>query len=237
MSQSRTGLQLLVDQDSLEKYIKKLIGDTDIEDSLQRLDRLTQEEAKMAAAELLKITRNVEGRVQDVGSDVKNVGKMVQGVNHKIQGINKEVKDVGDRVLSVDGKLDDINRSLSLHPPSRRSGGLDSFKETSSAIIFFGGSRLQTLPPTITLHTKLVMMVQLNGSFKVVYSRNGRPPVPSYGYTGSVSFSKLHFALSVLIILVFVAGSGKSVLRFVLSRLVLPYLTHMMNSAPRSFKI
>jgi hypothetical protein len=40
-----------------EKYLKMLVGWTVIEDSLQRLDRLTQEEAHMAAAEALKIAR------------------------------------------------------------------------------------------------------------------------------------------------------------------------------------
>jgi len=44
--------------------LKKLIGNTDVEDALRRLDKLTQEEARMAAAELLKITHSVDGRVQ-----------------------------------------------------------------------------------------------------------------------------------------------------------------------------
>ncbi|KAH9981876.1 hypothetical protein BJV77DRAFT_967103 [Russula vinacea] len=38
----------------LKKYMKKLTGNTEIEDSLTRLDKLTQEEARMASAELLK---------------------------------------------------------------------------------------------------------------------------------------------------------------------------------------
>ena len=38
--------------------MKKLIGDTEVEDSLSRLDKLTQEEARMASAELLKVTRH-----------------------------------------------------------------------------------------------------------------------------------------------------------------------------------
>ena len=69
----------------LEKYLKKLIGNTEIEDSLQRLDKLTQEEAIMASTELIKLTHSVEGRVmgvddrvQDVRSDVKNIGKRVE---------------------------------------------------------------------------------------------------------------------------------------------------------------
>src|ERR1700721_887767 len=38
-----------------EKYLKKLVGRKDIEDALLRLEKLTQEEARMAAAEALKI--------------------------------------------------------------------------------------------------------------------------------------------------------------------------------------
>jgi hypothetical protein len=67
----------------LEKYLKKLIGNTDIEDSLETLDKLTQEEARMASAEQLRIAHSVEERV--IGVD--------------------------DRVKDVDRKLDDTNRS------------------------------------------------------------------------------------------------------------------------------
>ena len=51
-----------------EKFFKKLVGRKDVEDALQRLDQLTQEEARMAAAEALAITR-------DIGDDVKGVIK------------------------------------------------------------------------------------------------------------------------------------------------------------------
>jgi hypothetical protein len=37
-----------------EKYGKRLIGKTDLEDALNRLDKLTQEEARMATAEVLR---------------------------------------------------------------------------------------------------------------------------------------------------------------------------------------
>ena len=50
------------------KFFKKLVGRKDVEDALQRLDQLTQEEARMAAAEALAITR-------DIGDDVKGVIK------------------------------------------------------------------------------------------------------------------------------------------------------------------
>ena len=42
-----------------ETYLKKLIGKKEMEDALKRLDKLTQEEARMAAAENLKLTHIV----------------------------------------------------------------------------------------------------------------------------------------------------------------------------------
>ena len=48
----------------LEKFLKKLLGRNDVEDALKRLDKLTQEEARMAMAEMLKITRGVDGNVK-----------------------------------------------------------------------------------------------------------------------------------------------------------------------------
>jgi hypothetical protein len=40
----------------LEKYLKKLLGRNDVEDALKRLDKLTQEEARMTTAEVLKVS-------------------------------------------------------------------------------------------------------------------------------------------------------------------------------------
>ena len=54
-----------------EKYLKKLLGNTDIEDALKKLDKLTQEEARMATAQLLKITHGVDDKVKDVSDTVK----------------------------------------------------------------------------------------------------------------------------------------------------------------------
>ena len=86
--------------------MKKLIGNTDVEESLRRLDNLTQEEAKMASAEQLKIAHTVERKVTGVDERVKEVGGDVQSVGKKVQ-------DVGQ---SIHGKLDDTNRSSSPFP-------------------------------------------------------------------------------------------------------------------------
>jgi hypothetical protein len=46
--------------------VKKLLGKNEIEDSLKRLDTLTQEEARMAIAEIMRITQNVDDNVKVV---------------------------------------------------------------------------------------------------------------------------------------------------------------------------
>ena len=45
------------------KYGKKLMGRTDMEDALKKLDKLTQKEARMAAQNL-KTTRTVDEKVR-----------------------------------------------------------------------------------------------------------------------------------------------------------------------------
>ena len=73
-------------------YLKKLIGRKDIEDALQRLDQLTQEEARMATAEALVITRSIDEKVQ--------------GVDIKVEAVDRIVRSVGDNVgVVIQGEL------------------------------------------------------------------------------------------------------------------------------------
>ncbi|KAH9957353.1 hypothetical protein BC827DRAFT_1157345 [Russula dissimulans] len=54
-----------IKQNRAATFLKKLAGRSDIEDALQRLDKLTQEEGWMAAAQGLMATHRVEERVTD----------------------------------------------------------------------------------------------------------------------------------------------------------------------------
>ena len=56
-----------------EKFFKRLAGRKDIEDALMRLDKLTKEEARMAAAQILILTHAVDNKVTGVGNKVKEV--------------------------------------------------------------------------------------------------------------------------------------------------------------------
>ncbi len=51
--------------DGLETFLKRLIGRTDVEDVLLRLDSLTKEESLMAVARNLVATHRVDGNVQE----------------------------------------------------------------------------------------------------------------------------------------------------------------------------
>ena len=49
-----------------EKYGRRLFGKTDMDDALKKLDKLTQEEARMIIAENLRATHAVDERVTEV---------------------------------------------------------------------------------------------------------------------------------------------------------------------------
>jgi hypothetical protein len=51
----------------------KLLGKTDIEDALQRLDKLTHEESQMATAEILKVAHIIDTKATRIDENVKVV--------------------------------------------------------------------------------------------------------------------------------------------------------------------
>ena len=67
----------------------------DLEDALKKLDRLTQEEARMALAEMLSVTHNIR-------DEVKIVDGKVEKVENKVEDVGNEV---GDKVQRVDDNV------------------------------------------------------------------------------------------------------------------------------------
>jgi hypothetical protein len=76
---------------SSEQYLKKLVGNTEIENALKRLDKLTQEEARMATAQVLKVTHAVDDRAR--------------GVDNRVAGVDDKLGTMDDRVRAVDDKI------------------------------------------------------------------------------------------------------------------------------------
>ena len=58
-------------QCSTEKFAKKLLGDSEIEAILQRLDRLTQDEARMTVAQTLGVVHGLVGNMKVVMEGAK----------------------------------------------------------------------------------------------------------------------------------------------------------------------
>jgi hypothetical protein len=85
--------------------MKKLLGRTEMEDALKRLDKLTQEEARMAAAEILKVTRTVDKRVEGVADTVAAIDTRVAGIDDRVAGVDDRVASVNNRVAAIDDSV------------------------------------------------------------------------------------------------------------------------------------
>jgi len=62
-----------------------------LEDALRRLDKLTQEEARMATAEALRATHTVDERVRGVADQVVGVDDRAAGVDNRLRAVDDKV--------------------------------------------------------------------------------------------------------------------------------------------------
>ena len=93
----------------LEKYVKTLIGKTDMKDALKRLDKLTQEEARMAATQNLKATHIVDERVKGVADTAVVIDNRVAGVDDRVADVKDHVTGVSNQLASVDDQVASVN--------------------------------------------------------------------------------------------------------------------------------
>ncbi|KAH9029025.1 hypothetical protein EDB84DRAFT_1677169, partial [Lactarius hengduanensis] len=72
-----------------KKFLKRMVGRTDLEDGLKKLDKLTNDQVMMATVQLLKITHNID-----------------KGLTVGLTGVSNDVKAVDDKVQTIadDGK-------------------------------------------------------------------------------------------------------------------------------------
>jgi len=93
----------------LEKYVKKLAGRTDMEDSLKSLDKLTQEEARMATAQVLKVTHTIDEGVRGVADKVVGVDDRVASVNERVVNVDRKVTDIDEKVIIVNDRMASVD--------------------------------------------------------------------------------------------------------------------------------
>ena len=81
-----------------DKYFRNWFGNREVEDSLHKLDRLTQEEARMASAEYLKMAHRIDGKVMSadgimmVDERVANVGERVRDIEEQAEGVRSDLR-------------------------------------------------------------------------------------------------------------------------------------------------
>jgi hypothetical protein len=85
------------------------MGKNDIEDALKRLDRLTQEEARMAAAQLLKVTNAIDSRVEGIVDNVLIIDNRVAGVDERVAEVDDKVACVDNRVADISDKIQGVD--------------------------------------------------------------------------------------------------------------------------------
>ena len=100
-----------------EKVLKKLAGREDVEDEFQWLDKFMPEEALMAAAETMTVTRDIDDTVKDVDQRLEGVGSNIQGVNERVKDVDKRVKNADERMKGVDGRVGSVIQGPLSFPP------------------------------------------------------------------------------------------------------------------------
>ena len=72
-----------------------------MKDALKKLDKLTQEEARMAVAHNLKATHAVDERVRGLDNRVANVDDRVAGVDDLVARVDNRIAGIDEQIASV----------------------------------------------------------------------------------------------------------------------------------------
>jgi hypothetical protein len=95
----------------------------DLEDALKKLDRLTQEEARMAHAEVLRITHNIREEVKIVDGKVERVDDKVEDVGDKVQCVDDKVQVVIDGAQGLFGRFLNPSNIYTIRRQTSKSSG------------------------------------------------------------------------------------------------------------------
>jgi hypothetical protein len=145
---------------------------------LRSLDKLTQEEARMATAQNLKATHSVDKRVQGVADTVVTV-------NSRMAGVYDQLASVNDWIAKTVDDADQVKRSSSPNLVSTKES-YKSFQKTNCGRKSTNGSPHRIRRRTITLRVVLIARKQQPGFFKEASFRSGNPQVHFFGSTENV---------------------------------------------------
>ena len=80
-----------------EKFAKKLLGESEIEAVLQRLDRLTQEEARIGVAETLRVVHGLVGNVKEIMEGAQSFDWLLAGSILSLVSLDRETSMISIR--------------------------------------------------------------------------------------------------------------------------------------------
>jgi hypothetical protein len=92
-------------------FLKKLVGRTDMENALQRLENVTLEESRMTGAEALKA---IHGVGDQVGDKVHGVQDVLLTVHDKVEGVEDMLHGITEMLQGVSNKVIDGTQTVQL---------------------------------------------------------------------------------------------------------------------------
>ncbi|KAF8260116.1 hypothetical protein EI94DRAFT_929907 [Lactarius quietus] len=150
-----------IQQGRLKKFAKKLLGESEIEAVLQKLDRLTQEEARIMAAQTLEVVHCLVNNVKVVMDDGRASIDGVRNVLVTMQGIASEINKMKRDQLQKDAR-----NWVSPPDPSKNYNIACEAYQTGTGVWFFQGgvfSEWSTKGTLLWIHGKRACL----GAFRV----------------------------------------------------------------------
>ena len=93
----------------LEKFLKRLVGRTDVEDGFQRLDTLTKEETLMAVTRNLEVTHHIDDNVMAVKGIVHDIDGDIKETKEVICDVDGNIKEAKEVIHGIDGNVKETN--------------------------------------------------------------------------------------------------------------------------------
>ena len=91
-----------------EKFMKRLVGKTEVEDGLQRLDMLTKEENLMMAACTLEVAGDIRQNVNDIRDDTCDIKDDTHDIKEDTRNLKDDACDIKDDTRNIRDDTCDI---------------------------------------------------------------------------------------------------------------------------------
>ena len=94
--------------DNAEKFMKRLIGKTEVEDGFQQLDMLTKEENLMAAACTLRVASDIRHDARAIQEDTRDIKDDTQDIKDDTRDIKDDTRSIKEDTRDIKGDTRDI---------------------------------------------------------------------------------------------------------------------------------